>query len=262
MATDTVPARKIFDEWIKSQPKSRHAQLERSRDRLLLLFRTPRRNDLIWWYDIGVCVLKIFPPEDKHYGDRFMELLANLVKPERDPAKKTIVTELYQCREFARKCDREEARQLAAKVRQKVISRQHVAYLITVDEEDNTKTRDTFLDECVWYGWSTHELQREIQDDRRPGLTRFGGRRPRARTTSNPAIAARDIVVQARAWIARHDQYFGAPDSPLRKLRRPYTDTHLKQLEAALEMLGEVAKLSVKAHKMLESLLRRARAGK
>jgi len=221
-------------------------------DELLRLYRKPRTRDLGWWYAVGVCVKDLLPSDRRGYG-LSIESIADKLKPGRDRNTKRLTVFLYRFRDFAVKFHKADVRKLEAKIRAGQITADHITYLLSVNDA-NSKARQEFLDEAVKNGWSANELRRAIQDDKLEGLTKCGGRRPRPRTTTNPAIAARDIVVQARRWNTCHDQYF-ANDGLLIAIPKPYGPQLLRELEAALDGLRTVAKQAAEARKVLKPIV-------
>jgi hypothetical protein len=255
---DSAPKRLTFGKWWNGLPPETREVLRPHRDRLVRAFRKPRKDDLRWWYEVGQSVQELFPRNDRRHGKGFMELLADMIEPGRDSTKKSLITYLYRFREFAQKCDRREVADLAAKVRNGLITTCHVTFLLTVTDK-NTKTRGEFLAECLKHGWSANELKRQVQNDR-IGLTSHGGRRSKARTASNPAVAARDLVVRTRGWKACHQAYFKARSAPLRKLPKVVNKALLRQIEEASTSLDEIAKLVAEAQGILGPLVEKLRA--
>lgn len=208
-------------------------------DELLRLYRKPRTRDIGWWHAVGVCLNDLVPSDCRKYG-LSIESIADKLKPGRDRNTKKLTVFLYRFRDFAVKYRKSDVRKLEAKIQAGEISADHVTYLLSVNQS-NSKTRQTFLDEAVKHVWSANRLRRAIQDDKLEGLTKCGGRRPKPRTTINPAIAARDIVVQARRWTTCHKEYF-ANDGLLIAISKPNSSQLLRELEAALDGLRTVAK--------------------
>lgn len=225
-------------------------------DELLRLYREPRTTDLGWWHAVGVCVNDLLPSDRREYG-LSIESIADKLKPGRDRNTKKLTVFLYRFRDFAMKFRKTDVRKLEARIRAGQISADHVTYLLSVNRS-NSKTRQTFLDEAAKNGWSANRLRRAIQDDKRQGLSKCGGRRPQPRTTTNPAIAARDIVVQARRWSTCHDQYFGN-SGLLKKLPKSNSPLLLRELEAALAGLREVAKQAAEARNILKPIVEKMR---
>ena len=122
-------------------------------------------------------------------------------------------------------------------------------------EKSSRKARAKLLAECVANGWSTNELKRRIQGKKKH-LSSFGGRKSHARTTSNPALAARDIIVRAMGWAECFKSYFEIPDGPLAKSPDDPSDRLRAELEKALEVLPQVARQAKEAQKLLEPIVK------
>jgi len=253
---NSTPQNATFEQWLEQQPKGKRHSLGQIRDRLVGLFRDPQRDDIRWQYKVGQYVLQIFPVDDQRRGQGCMEMLGDLVEPGRDRAKKSIISNLYAWRSMAVRCSPEEVKDFAAKVRAGVLRPQHVAYLVSVDAENNSTPRAKFLRECVKHSWSANQLRREIQADRKC-LTSFGGRPTQPRTKSSTALAARDIIVRARGWVACHQQYFEGRGAPLARSQRKCSPRLRRELELALDGLQEVSESVAKARKILSKILSR-----
>jgi hypothetical protein len=203
----------------------------------------------MWWWRVGKEINALFE-EESRYSASLMELLADALQPDRKKEQKGPVTLIYQIRKFAQTYPTQsQAQRLAKHCAAGRMTLQHVRFLLTVDPERNSKTRGAFLKECLAQRWPANELYRRIQDDKR-AFIRFGGRRPQVRTTTNPALAARDIAVRARAWEASLEAYFGDDNGPFQDI--DLNDQELvRELTAAIMGLGKVAKLAQKGTKIL-----------
>lgn len=207
MAKREKPPYRTFDEWHAQLPKKEQETLKPYRDKLLRLYGKQSTTDIGWWHAMGVCLDRLLPGCRNRDGASFIELIADKLEPGRNRETKRLTVMLYRCRSFATKYGAAEVRDLKAKIAAGQITTDHVTYLLSVNKS-NSKTRDSLLSDAVENRWSANQLRRAIQDDRQ-ALSKCGGRRPEPRTTTNPAIAARDIIVQARRWSACHTEYFG-----------------------------------------------------
>jgi len=248
--------------WWDNLTGRRRWSLDRYLRQLRDLFETAQKDDLLWWHRAGLCVLNLSPPDDQRYKQRFMEWLADQLDPGRDPARKSIVTFLYQLRELTRKLDQTEVDALAARIKGGELSIQHVANLLTVDEKLNTKTRARFLRECLKHGWSSNELLRQIRANKQ-GIASRGGRRAQVRPAASPAAAAQDIVVLANRWKAR-EPYF-ADQGPLAAIPSCKSRAGMSQAQRERkqrQLIQQALPEMEKALKQLQEVLQLARTGK
>ena len=172
-----------------------------------------------------------------------MELIADVLEPGRDPSQKSTVTRLYVYRSFAERCDKGEARALAKMVNRGELTAQHVAYLLTVEPGSNSKTRAQLLAACLKNGWGANELRRQIQSNKRHGPGSAGGRRFKARPTTNAAVAAREVIRATDILIDMLNTYFSHKGAPLQKLPKTPGDLSrdLTKLEEGLSKVLELA---------------------
>ena len=253
-SSSTTPQYGTFDDWLEQQPQQERGKLCRLRDELVRLFGNPRRSDIRWWRAVGTCVVKLFPAADKRRGQGFMEVLGDVAQPRRDRSQKSIITFLYWARELAQKLSREEVADLGKKVRAQQITMTHVINLLSIDDTNNTQSRAQFLRACLREKWSANRLKREIQGDRRH-LTSFGGRRSTVRTSTNPAVAAREMIVRSESWAACCRQYFLVKGAPLAKRRQRCSPRLARELVRALQEVTELADLARKARGILRQIV-------
>lgn len=252
---NSKPKPQTLDEWLRSLPTSTAQRARQHRTRLKRLFRNPSRDDVTWWYRVGECLVGLSDASEGNYGVGLIELMADEIEPGRDPAKKSIITELYLYRDLARHLSSAEVGELAKKIEEGVIFARHVAILAGLDDKVQ---RDNLLEKCVQNRLSANELRRQVQNLRGPAG--FGGRRPKPRTKSNRELAARDIVVQARRWEACFKPYFKAYRAPLASLPRVVDRDLLRELEAALDAVQQVSRLASEAERLLLPVVKKARA--
>ncbi|HPM82742.1 MAG TPA: hypothetical protein PLF81_18690 [Candidatus Anammoximicrobium sp.] len=225
-----------LNEWLAEvPPKSRKGAVQQ-RDRLVELFRAPRRLDVLWWRQVGVCLQKLTDAAPKNYGSGLIELVADLVEPGREPDQKAAVTQLYLYREIARKMKQSEIRKLAKLIREGRITASHVVNLAALDE---SLERDKMVTQCLTSGWSSHELKRQIQGMN--GLGSLGGRRFRPRATRNPGVAAREIILQGERFIASCEAYFQEGGVLQKSPPKNADDAVWRELERVHGKLKEIA---------------------
>jgi hypothetical protein len=256
--TKTTQRTKTLNQWLQgldSAPKKLLRPVKSTLLRSLWRASAEDRQDLMWWWRVGKEINALFE-DDLHYSASLMELLADALQPDRNEEQKGPVTLLYQIRKFAQVYSTEkQVRRLAEHCATGDISLQHVRFLLTVDSTRNSKTRDAFLKECLAKKWPANALYRRIQDDKR-AFIRFGGRRPQVRTTTNPALAARDIAVRAEAWEASLEAYFGGDTALFQSIPASRQNQELvRELKAALEGLEKVGEWTQKGRNTLKPMV-------
>lgn len=249
-----------LERWLEQQAPKQVPVLRRARDRLASLFRDPQRCDVAWWYAVGQCVLTLFPPSDQRRGRGFMEMLGDVAEPGRDRSRKSVISFLYWARELAVKLGRAEVADLGRKVTTGTITVTHVLNLLAVDEKNNTHSRSWFLRECVKRQWGANQLKREIQGDKR-SFASYGGRHAIVRTTTSPAVAARETVVRSTAWAACCRRHFLDRGAPLARPCRGSDPQLSRELVQALQAVSEVAALATQAKRVLKRVVSRMPAG-
>lgn len=241
-----------LDEWLAQVPARKRKTAELQRARLVQLFEDPKRLDVIWWRQVGACLQMLSRAAPKNYGSGLIELVADLVEPGRKPDQKAAVTQLYLYREIARKMDQSEIRKLAKLIREGHITASHVVNLATMDESDDRKE---MLAQCLKNGWSSHELKRQIQGMN--GLGSLGGRRFRPRVTTNPGVAAREVILQGERFIASCEAYF--QEGGVLETAVDVDNAVLRELEKAQGKLEKIAEKTAHARDRIGQSIAKSR---
>jgi len=240
--------------WIKMQPAKSRAKLTKLVKELKLLFRSPNQSSVLWCYDVGRCVSKLFPRKKRHYGASVAELLADELSPGRDREDKRLTNLFYQARDLADKYrDKRYVKSLARKTlaNGKSLTLNHLKSLVSIDDE---KQRDELLAECLADSWSVRQLRWEIQ--KLVGRKRSrGGRTAKPRKAPTAAMALHDIHVMTNQWLDNYEVWFAGKKAALSKVpKREQTGRLLENLEIAEEDLRRLKKATIDGLKTLREL--------
>ena len=239
--------------WIKAQPPKRQPKLRRLLAELTQLFHRQSRDDLLWWYGVGIRALAFFPTGDRQYGVGVIELLADQLRPGRERNDKTATIPLYRARQLAATFTYQEIRELGKKrnAAGHALRLHHVFALLAVEDAEE---RGELTEACLAGNWSVARLRQEIQN--RSGRKQSaGGLSPKPPERPSPGVALRDISVLARRWMAFHRVWFGEAKAALRKIPvRDRDGAMLKELERAEDGLLEVAGAVKQGLQPLETL--------
>jgi len=204
--------------WIENRPGEAE-ECRKRLQRLHALLAKPRRDDLCWWYKVGVEVQQILPKADRSYGSRVIRLLAKDLQPHEGQGGTGLVSRLYFARDLAAKYNLDEVRELAAKrnAAGNPLSVYHFERLLSLDDPED---RQAMLAQCVARNWSVRHLATVVQNRR--GYKWRSGRFPQALQPMGLGTALRDIFLSSRCgnsttkpgWAGRRQPWSGFPSRP------------------------------------------------
>ena len=198
--------------------------------RLQELLQQPGRQDLLWYHRVGEQVNRLYPADDRGYGDSHMPTLAKaLGKPE------SYADTLWKTRLFWNEYERSEVKSLCKPETKGgfVLSWSHMLHLLSLDED-----RLEFQKDCLNAEWPCKELHRRIKEQREP--QGHGGRR--FRKPKDVKTALRQLIQESQMWHRRYREVWFSTDEPA------------IQFETGKYKSQEVAKLAAEAVELLETI--------
>ena len=199
--------------------------------RLQELFQQPGRQDLLWYHRVGEQVNRLYPADDRGYGECHMPTLAEALGKSASFADK-----FWKARLFWNEYKRAEIRSLCKPetAGSFVLSWSHMQSLLSLDHENRTE----FQDDCLNAEWSSKELHRRIKESREPQGQ--GGRR--FQKPKDAETALRQLIHESRTWNRRYREVWFHTKEPA---IRP---------ESGKGKYREVAQLAAEAVEVLKTL--------
>ena len=214
-------------------PKTSKAQLTKQPafQRFQELLQQTGSRDLIWYHRIGQQVNRLYPADERGYGESHMPTLAEALGK-----SASFADTLWKTRSFFKKYDRSEVRSLckAETAGGFVLTWSHMQSLLSLDDDD----RSGFQEDCLNAEWSSKELHRRTKESReQPGR---GGRR--FRKPKDVETALRQLIHESRTWNRRYHEVWFHMDRPAIRLEtRKGKSENIPELAAeAVEILKTI----------------------
>jgi hypothetical protein len=174
--------------------------------RLQELLQQPGRQDLLWYHRVGEQVNRLYPTDDRGYGESHMPTLAESLGKSASFADK-----LWKARLFWNEYERSEVRSLCKPTAGSfVLTWSHMQSLLSLDDENRTEIQE----ECLNAEWSSKELHRRVKESRdHPGK---GGRR--FQKPKDVESALRQLIHESRTWDRRFHEVWFHMDEPAIRL--------------------------------------------
>ncbi|MBT6155339.1 MAG: hypothetical protein HOH82_11805 [Planctomycetaceae bacterium] len=199
--------------------------------RLQELLQQSGRHDLLWYHRVGQEVNRLYPADDRGYGESHMPTLAEALGKSASYADT-----LWKSRLFWNEYERSEVRSLckAEAAGGFVLTWSHMQSLLSLDDED----RPRFQEDCLNAEWPCKELHRRIKESREPQGQ--GGRR--FQKPKDVETALRQLINESRTWDRRYHEVWFELDEPAIRL------------ETGKGKSEDVAELATEAVKVLKTL--------
>jgi len=212
-------------------PKKLPLKKQKAFQRLKELVQQPSRHDLLWYHRVGEQVNRLYPADDRGYGESHMPTLAEALGKSASYADT-----LWKSRLFWNEYDRADVRALSKSETAGgfALSWSHLVLLISLDDDD----RLAFQKKCLSEEWSSKELRQRAKESREPQGQ--GGRR--FQKPKDVETALRQLIHESRTWDRRyHEVWF-------------HMDTPAIRMESRKGKSREVAELAAEAFDVLETL--------
>ena len=199
--------------------------------RLKELIQKTGNRDLLWYHRAGEQVNRLYPTDNRGYGESHMPTLAEALGKSASYADT-----LWKSRLFWNEYDRSEVRSLckAETAGNSPLTWSHMLHLLSLDDDD----RLAFQEDCVNGEWSCKELHRRIKESRVPQGQ--GGRRFRKPKSVEDAL--RQLIFECRTWDRRYQEVWFHMDTPAIRL------------ETGKNKSEEVSELAAEAVEILETI--------
>ncbi len=186
-------------------PRSKKLPLKKQKafQRLQELFQQPGPRDLLWYHRVGEQVNRLYPADDRGYGESHMPTLAEALGKSASYADT-----LWKARLFWNKYERSEVQTLCKTETGdgSPLTWSHMLHLLSLDDDD----RLAFQEDCITEGWSCKELHRRIKESREPQGQ--GGRR--FQKPKDVETALRQLIHESRTWDRRYNEVWFHMDEP------------------------------------------------
>ena len=186
-------------------PRSKQLPLKKQKafQRLKELLQQPGRQDLLWYHRVGEQVNRLYPADDRGYGESHIPTLAEALGKSASYADT-----FWKSRLFWNKYDRADVPVLSKPKTAGgfALSWSHLILLISLDDDD----RLAFQKKCLGEEWSSKELRQRIKESREPQGQ--GGRR--FRKPKDVETALRQLIHESRTWDRRFHEVWFQMDAP------------------------------------------------
>jgi hypothetical protein len=211
-------------------PRSKKLPLKKQKafQRLKELLQHPGRHDLLWYHRVGEQVNRLYPADDRGYGESHMPTLAEALGKSASYADT-----LWKARLFWNKYERSEVRSLCKLKTANgiVLTWSHMLHLLSLGDEDRPGFQNDFLNA----EWPCKELHRRVKESREPQGQ--GGRR--FQKPQDVETALRQLIHESRTWDRRYNEVWFHMDEPAIRLETgKYKSEEVSELAAeAVEVL-------------------------